>query len=86
MPTPVTLPDLGLDPGQTVGVSAWFAAPGEVVFEGDRLVEVLTVGATFDIPAPANGRLAAIMAYPDDSLQTGQVIGWIENADDATPE
>jgi dihydrolipoamide dehydrogenase len=86
MPTPVTLPDLGLEPEQTVGVSAWFAAPGDVVFEGDRLVEVLTLGATFDVPAPANGRLSAIIAYPDDPVHSGQVLGWIDDADDALSE
>ena len=82
MQTPVILPELGLDPEQALAVSAWFAAPGDVVFEGDRLVEVLTLGATFDVPAPVNGRLAAIVAYPDDSLQPGQILGWLNPGDD----
>ena len=54
MNTPVILPDIGAGP---VVLSAWFADPGDQVFEGDRLVEVLVGGATFDVSAPATGRL-----------------------------
>src|SRR5262245_58579412 len=57
MHMPITLPELGLPPSHAVRLSTWYAVPGETVFEGDRLVEVLTEGATFDVPAPATGRL-----------------------------
>ncbi len=59
-------------------LSLWFADPGDVVFEGDRLVEVLAGGATFDVPAPATGRLVERRALPDDRLQPGQVLGVLE--------
>ena len=39
MPIEVILPDLGAGP---VMVSTWFADADEWVYEGDRLVEVLT--------------------------------------------
>ena len=52
MRTPVLLPELGAGP---VRLSLWFAAPGDTVFSGDRLVEVLVNGATFDVSAPAPG-------------------------------
>ena len=51
----IVLPDVGAAP---VVLSAWFADPGDAVFEGDRLVEVLVGGATFDVSSPATGRLA----------------------------
>jgi pyruvate/2-oxoglutarate dehydrogenase complex dihydrolipoamide acyltransferase (E2) component len=79
MRTEVILPELGATP---VVLSVWFADPGEAIFEGDRLVEVLVGGATFDVPAPATGRLAERRALPDDPLQTGQVLGVVEVADD----
>ena len=72
MPTPILLPDLGTAP---VVLSVWFAAVGDRVYEGDRLVEVLVDGATFDVPAPATGRLAEKSAYPDDRLAPGQTLG-----------
>ncbi len=78
MRTPINLPNLGLADDEPLQLSVWFAAPGELVQEGDRLAEVLTVGATFDVPAPASGRLASILAYPDDRLRPGQVLGWLE--------
>jgi pyruvate/2-oxoglutarate dehydrogenase complex dihydrolipoamide acyltransferase (E2) component len=75
MPTPILLPDLGTAP---VVLSVWFAAVGDRVYEGDRLVEVLVDGATFDVPAPTTGRLAEKWAYPDDRLNPGQTLGMVE--------
>ena len=71
---PVVLPDLGAEP---VRVSVWFAELGDVVYEGDRLVEVRTGGATFDVSAPATGRLAQRLALPPDELRPRQVLGTI---------
>jgi pyruvate/2-oxoglutarate dehydrogenase complex dihydrolipoamide acyltransferase (E2) component len=78
MPASVILPDLGTGP---VHLSVWYADPGDLVYEGDRLVEVLIPGATFDVPAPATGRLVEKRAFPDDPLEPGQVIGMIEAED-----
>jgi pyruvate/2-oxoglutarate dehydrogenase complex dihydrolipoamide acyltransferase (E2) component len=75
MRTPIRLPELGAAP---VVLSAWFADPGDAVYEGDRLVEVLVGGATFDVAAPATGRLAEQLALPDDPLVPGQVLGVVE--------
>jgi pyruvate/2-oxoglutarate dehydrogenase complex dihydrolipoamide acyltransferase (E2) component len=71
---PVVMPALGLD---AVRVSAWFAEPGEAVYEGDRIVEVSGGGATFDVVAPATGRLASQLVLPRDELQPGQVLGFV---------
>jgi pyruvate/2-oxoglutarate dehydrogenase complex dihydrolipoamide acyltransferase (E2) component len=59
-------------------LSLWFADPGEFVYECDRLVEVLVAGATFDVPAPATGRLIEKRALPNDPLTAGQVLGMVE--------
>jgi pyruvate/2-oxoglutarate dehydrogenase complex dihydrolipoamide acyltransferase (E2) component len=75
MRTPVLLPDLGAAP---VRLSLWFADAGDAVFEGDRLVEVLAVGATFDVAAPITGRLVERRAWPHDLLVPGQVLGIME--------
>ncbi len=68
----VVLPELGASP---IRLSVWFADAGDAIFEGDRLVEVLAGEATFDVSAPATGRLAEKHALPDDVLRTGQVLG-----------
>jgi pyruvate dehydrogenase E2 component (dihydrolipoamide acetyltransferase) len=71
----IILPELGAAP---VVLSSWFADPGDQVYEGDRLVEVLVDGATFDVPAPATGRLAEKEVFRGDVLQPGQVLGMVE--------
>jgi pyruvate/2-oxoglutarate dehydrogenase complex dihydrolipoamide acyltransferase (E2) component len=75
MPVPITLPDLGA--ARTV-LSVWYVRPGERVYEGDRVAEVLIPGATFDVPAPATGRVREVFARPRDPLSAGQLLGTIE--------
>jgi pyruvate/2-oxoglutarate dehydrogenase complex dihydrolipoamide acyltransferase (E2) component len=75
----ILLPEVGAAPAV---LSVWFADPGEAVFEGDRLVEVLVAGATFDVAAPVTGRLAEQWVLPDEPLTPGQVLGLVEVGED----
>ena len=75
---PIALPDLGTP---RVVFSLWYVRPGDRVFEGDRVAEVLIPGATFDVPAPATGTLTEPLALPNDALATGQVLGVIQQED-----
>jgi pyruvate/2-oxoglutarate dehydrogenase complex dihydrolipoamide acyltransferase (E2) component len=77
----VVLPELG---AAAVVLSVWFADTGERVFEGDRLVEVLAGAATFDVMAPATGRLAEKRAWPNQLLWPGQVLGVVAVEEEAT--
>jgi pyruvate/2-oxoglutarate dehydrogenase complex dihydrolipoamide acyltransferase (E2) component len=79
MPTPILLPDLGV-PKATVSV--WFVAVGDLVYEGDVVLEVEVPGATFGVAAPATGRLAELLVRPDDVLTAGQVVGMINTIDE----
>jgi hypothetical protein len=79
----VILPDLGTGPDVPIIVSHWFAARGETVWEGDRLVEVLVGPATFDVPAPATGRLAEIRGREDDLVAPGAVLGLVAATEDS---
>ena len=72
------MPDLGVkDPV----LSVWFVDVGAKVYAGDRLVEVLAGAATFDVAAPVTGCLIEKLARPDDRLETGQVLGLIEESE-----
>jgi pyruvate/2-oxoglutarate dehydrogenase complex dihydrolipoamide acyltransferase (E2) component len=73
----VILPDLGTGPDVPIVVSYWYAARGDEVWEGDRLVEVLVGPATFDVPCPATGRLAEIRGREDDRVEPGAVLGLV---------
>lgn len=78
MRIPVLLPELG---AAHVELSLWLASAGDEVQEGERLVEVLLGGATFDVAAPASGVLVEQLAWPGDSLQPGQELGMIETGE-----
>jgi pyruvate/2-oxoglutarate dehydrogenase complex dihydrolipoamide acyltransferase (E2) component len=43
---------------------------------------LLLDGATFDIAAPVDGRLAEKTARPGDRPAPGQILGWIEEDND----
>ena len=72
------MPELG---AQRIVLSVWFVDVGEKVYEGDRLVEVLIGGATFDVAAPATGHLLEKRAMPNEMLATGQVLGILKEDD-----
>ncbi len=82
----VILPDLGTGPDVPIVVSYWYVAVGETVWEGDRLVELLVGPATFDVPAPAGGRLAEIRLEEDDRAPPGAVLGLLEIPDEGDGE
>ena len=75
MRKPVVMPDVG---DAMPAVSVWFVRPGERVYAGDRLVEILIAGATIDVPAPVSGRLHTKNVQPDEPVTPGQVLGYIE--------
>jgi pyruvate/2-oxoglutarate dehydrogenase complex dihydrolipoamide acyltransferase (E2) component len=79
---PITLPELG---SPRPVLSHWYVGPGERVYEGDRVVEVLIPGATFDVPAPTTGVVVERLALPNDPLTTGQVLGTIDPDPDDSP-
>ena len=80
MSVPITLPDLGAD---SVVFSLWHVGPGERVYEGDRVAEVLIPGVVFDVPAPATGVVREQVTRPRDRLIAGQVLGTIDPDPDA---
>lgn len=73
--TPIALPPLG---AERATFSLWYVLPGDRVFEGDRVAEVLIPGASIDVSAPANGLFAERLVLPNDPLIAGQVLGTIE--------
>ena len=75
MRRPIVVPELGITAPL---VSIWYVHPGEHVYAGDRVVELLLGSATFDVAAPCAGRLIEKAAWPDDPVMTGQTLGYIE--------
>jgi pyruvate/2-oxoglutarate dehydrogenase complex dihydrolipoamide acyltransferase (E2) component len=72
----IVVPDLG---AANAVVSVWYVKPGEEVFRGDRLVELLLGSATFDVSAPDAGVLIEHCAAPGEGVQPGQIVGYLES-------
>src|SRR5437660_527645 len=77
MQVPVIMPDLGMPDAV---VSAWLVDEGGEVEEGESLIEILAGPATFEVIAPASGRLADRLALTADSVLPGQTLGHIESS------
>jgi pyruvate/2-oxoglutarate dehydrogenase complex dihydrolipoamide acyltransferase (E2) component len=75
---PIVLPDLG---STSCRLSLWLVRLGEMVREGDRVVEIAFPGAIVDLPAPVNGILRERFAQPGDPLHAGQALGTLEPSD-----
>ena len=59
-------------------MSGWLVEPGETVREGDRLVELLLPGVTYDVAAPVTGRLVDVVAGMNAAVRPGDALGVIE--------
>ena len=77
MAVPIELPELGAE-NESVRVSSWLVDVGERVEAGERVVEVLLPGMTFDVAAPSAGVLTRIEKPLEAIVNTGDVLGWIE--------
>lgn len=76
---PIVVPELGAE-GAPIRISTWLVDPGQAVLEGDRVVELLLPGMTFDVAAPAAGVLARVEKVEQTLVAPGDVLGWIEPA------
>jgi pyruvate/2-oxoglutarate dehydrogenase complex dihydrolipoamide acyltransferase (E2) component len=83
MRTPLTLPDLG-PAGEELRVSCWLVDLGDAIDEGDRVVEILMDGITFDVLAERSGTLTRIERPLDAVVKTGDVLGWLESDEGST--
>src|SRR5205807_5860264 len=74
------LPDLG--EGLTEGeIARWLVTEGQEIAEDDPLVEIQTDKTTVEIPSPAGGTVARILAAEGDVVPVGSVIVVIGDGD-----
>jgi len=74
----VKLPELGDDAAEEATVSFFYPEVNDTISEGDDLVEMLTDKATFNVPAPASGKVVQIVAKENETLKVGQLLAVIE--------
>ena len=71
----VPLPDLGEDAGSEARVAFWYVDVGEEVKQGDDLeVNFRTGDIKNDVPSPATGKVADLMADEEQTVKVGGVL------------
>lgn len=76
---PIVVPELNVP---SIVLSVWYVKPGEKVYVGDRLVELLLGSATFDVTATEAGKLAEQCVWADEVLTPGQLLGYLQPSRD----
>ncbi len=72
----VLLPELG-EGITTAVISCWYAKPGDVVKEGDDIVELVTDKAAFNVSATTNGKIKKVFSKEGDEVKIGAVLAEI---------
>ncbi|WP_347311279.1 2-oxoglutarate dehydrogenase complex dihydrolipoyllysine-residue succinyltransferase [Defluviimonas sp. SAOS-178_SWC] len=85
MTTEVRVPTLGESVTEAT-VATWFKKPGEMVAVDEMLCELETDKVTVEVPAPAAGRLAEIVAKEGETVGVNALLAQIAEAGDAGPE
>jgi 2-oxoglutarate dehydrogenase E2 component (dihydrolipoamide succinyltransferase) len=80
----VTLPQLGESVTEGT-ISKWLVREGDVVKKDQPLVSIATDKADSDLPAPADGRVARLLATEGQVVAVKTVIAQIEEAATASP-
>ncbi len=73
----VNLPPLAEGVNKAV-ITYLYVANGDTVKEGDKLAELVTDKATFNLPSPGAGRVTQIFFKEGDEVSVGQTIFQIE--------
>ncbi len=81
MKVEVRLEDLGDDKAEEGTLSFWYFDEGEKVEEGADLVEIVTDKATFNVTAPASGKLVEATAKEGHAVKPGDLLGIVETGE-----
>jgi pyruvate dehydrogenase E2 component (dihydrolipoamide acetyltransferase) len=81
----VIMPALGMAQ-ETGTLLQWLKSPGDLVTQGEPLMEVETDKANVEVEAPASGTLSNVSARPGDVIPVGQTIALILAPGEAAPQ
>lgn len=76
----VAMPEMGESVTEGT-VLEWHVAAGDVVEEGQTLVEVSTDKVDAEVPAPTAGRVTKLCAEPDDEVAVGDALAEMDPSD-----
>ena len=75
----VKIPDLGSS--ESLTITYWHSNEGDIVKEGNDLVEVATEKATFNVAVPSTGKLIQKKFQEGEIVKTGDVVAVIEKSE-----
>ena len=81
----VSMPQMGISVSEGT-ILEWRKAVGETVAADEPIADVTTDKVDVEIPCPAAGVLAKILAEPGDTVPVGEVIAEIDVGGDAAPQ
>jgi 2-oxoglutarate dehydrogenase E1 component len=67
-------------------VLEWLKGEGDVVEEGETVVEVSTDKVDAEVPAPASGTIAKVLKQQDETVQVGEALAELEPGDAASED
>ena len=73
----VKLPNLG-EGIEEASVSFWYKKPGDSVQEGEDLVEMTTEKTSFNLPAPASGKVVKVNFGEGDKVKVDETLAVID--------
>lgn len=73
----------GLNDNEEGVVQSWLAEEGDMVREGEPLVELTTGDSSVTIPAPSSGLLIEIYYDEGEAVQDGEVLCCIDDEEEA---
>ncbi|HUT65676.1 MAG TPA: dihydrolipoamide acetyltransferase family protein [Spirochaetota bacterium] len=85
MPTILTLPKIGVNMTEAI-IVRWLIKEGELIEEGQTILEAETDKATQDIPSTKSGVLAMIIAEPGKTVQTQEPIAVLTEKGETLPD
>jgi 2-oxoglutarate dehydrogenase E2 component (dihydrolipoamide succinyltransferase) len=74
----VRVPALGEQKQTQTLLNQWYVRPGEAVAAGADLAELVTDKAAFNLPAPAAGRVARLLAAEGATVKEGDALAELE--------
>lgn len=85
MAVEVLVPEIGEEIEEAT-ISCWHFRTGDIIEQGQDLVELATDKATFNIASPGEGILTQVYYEEGDKVDVGEVIALIENQENLINE
>ncbi len=75
----VIMPQFGETTEEEIRIVKWFKQPGDIVQQGEYLVEIETEKASLELEAAYSGKLSEIVKQEGEIVKPGALIAYMED-------